>query len=72
MKNIQTNMNFGEMFAWTSRLINILEVGGLLKKIRLQALLTDLETATDVENDYFARCLYLRVQEEVNSYGGAI
>lgn len=63
-------MTFGEMYAWTKRLNNILGVGGTLKIKRLQSLVSDLELATDIESCQFARSLYLRVMEELNGYGG--
>lgn len=65
-------MTFGEMYAWTNRLNNILEVAGPLKNKRLQALLADLELAICIEHCDSARGLYLRVQEELTGYGGAI
>ena len=63
-------MTFGEMYAWTNRLNNILEVGGSLKVKRLQSLVNDLELATDIESCQFARGIYLRVMEEIVGYGG--
>lgn len=63
-------MTFGEMYAWTNRLNNILDVGGPLKTKRLQSLVNDLELATDIESCQFARRFYLRVMEELNGYGG--
>lgn len=63
-------MTFGEMYAWTNRLNNILEVGGSLKVKRLQSLVSDLELATDIESCQFARGIYLRTMEELNGYGG--
>lgn len=65
-------MTTGEMFAWINRLNNIFDVGGPLKIKRLNTLVDDLEIATDIENDRFARSLYLRVQEEVNGYGQVV
>lgn len=63
-------MTFGEMYAWTNRLNNILDVGGPLKVKRLQSLVSDLEIATDIEGCEYARSLYLRVMEEIVGYGG--
>ena len=62
-------MTFGEMYAWTNRLNNIVNVGGVLKNKRLGALVADLERATDLVGDGYARKLYLRVQEEITGYG---
>lgn len=65
-------MTTGEMYAWTNRLNGIVQVGGPLKIKRLNALVSDLEQATNIDNDKFARSLYLRVREETNGYGKAI
>lgn len=62
-------MTFGEMYAWTNRLNNILEVAGPLKQKRLESLKIDLELATNIDNCLFARRFHLRVIEELKVYG---
>lgn len=61
-----SGMDVGEMYAWTSRLNNIISVAGPSKLSRLKTLSDDLEMATDLVNDRFAKKLFVRVGEEIS------
>lgn len=62
----EKGMKLGEMFAWTNRFNNIIEVSGPSKTGRLNNLMDDLDRACDLVADKFAKQLYMRAGEELS------